>query len=89
MRIVQLPSRAAILAIRGYRRFISPLLGPNCRFYPTCSQYALEAYAKYGFIKGTLLTLRRILRCGPWHPGGVDPVPDRCDFGLRKLFRGR
>jgi putative membrane protein insertion efficiency factor len=67
--------RVLILLIRFYQRFISPLkLRPTCRFYPTCSQYALEAVTKYGFIKGTYLAIKRILKCHPFHPGGYDPV---------------
>lgn len=64
----------AIWLIRLYRRFISPLLGPTCRFSPTCSVYAIQAYEKYGFIKGSYLAFRRILRCHPFHPGGYDPL---------------
>lgn len=58
-----------------YRRFVSPLLAPRCRFYPTCSTYAFEAVATHGAVKGTYLALRRIARCHPFNPGGVDPVP--------------
>lgn len=58
-----------------YRRFLSPLLAPRCRFYPTCSAYALEAVTKYGVVKGLFLSFRRLLRCHPLHPGGYDPVP--------------
>ena len=72
---VALVARIALLMIRGYQLVLSPLLGPRCRFYPTCSQYATEAISRYGFLKGTLLSLRRILKCHPFHPGGVDPVP--------------
>ena len=61
--------------LRGYRYLISPLLGPTCRFYPTCSSYAIEAIERYGITRGTWLTLRRLIRCNPWHPGGVDKVP--------------
>ena len=61
--------------IRFYQRFISPGLGRNCRFTPTCSQYALEAIEKYGALKGGWLAFRRILRCNPFHKGGYDPVP--------------
>ncbi|WP_425358253.1 membrane protein insertion efficiency factor YidD [Thermanaerovibrio velox] len=61
--------------IRAYQVFLSPMLGKNCRFYPTCSQYAYEALSRFGLVRGTWLALRRILRCGPWHPGGYDPVP--------------
>lgn len=62
--------------IRLYRRIISPLLGPSkCRFYPTCSAYAYEAITKYGALKGGFLTVKRILKCHPFNPGGYDPVP--------------
>ena len=61
--------------IRGYQVFISPLLPPMCRFQPTCSNYALEAIANHGILKGSWLTTKRICRCHPWHPGGYDPVP--------------
>lgn len=64
--------------IRGYQLFISPLLGPRCRFYPTCSNYALEAIETHGALKGSWLALRRLLRCHPWGDGGVDPVPPAC-----------
>jgi putative membrane protein insertion efficiency factor len=58
-----------------YRRWISPVLPPSCRFYPSCSAYAIEALTVHGVLRGSWLTVRRLLRCGPWHPGGVDPVP--------------
>lgn len=61
--------------IRSYRRNLSPLRPPCCRFIPTCSQYALEALEKYGALKGSWLALRRFLRCHPFHKGGYDPVP--------------
>ena len=64
-----------ILLIRGYKRWISPLLVPSCRFYPTCSNYAIEALEKYGAIKGSWLAAKRIARCHPFHPGGIDNVP--------------
>lgn len=64
-----------VLLVRGYQLFISPLLGPRCRFYPTCSQYAIQALRTHGPFKGTWLAARRIVRCHPWHPGGHDPVP--------------
>uniref|UniRef100_A0A7C1FSZ3 Putative membrane protein insertion efficiency factor n=1 Tax=Thermomicrobium roseum TaxID=500 RepID=A0A7C1FSZ3_THERO len=67
--------RLALLLIRFYQRFISPGLPPACRFYPTCSEYGYEAIERYGIIKGGILTLRRIARCHPFHPGGYDPVP--------------
>ncbi|MFZ2631894.1 MAG: membrane protein insertion efficiency factor YidD [Desulfosalsimonadaceae bacterium] len=61
--------------IKIYQIVLSPLLGPACRFYPSCSQYAIEAISRYGALKGGLLAVKRILRCHPFHPGGVDPVP--------------
>ena len=64
-----------LLLLRFYRKLISPLLGPNCRFQPTCSMYAMIAVEKYGALKGGWLAIRRILRCHPWNPGGYDPVP--------------
>jgi len=64
-----------ILPIRVYQLVISPLLPPRCRFYPTCSQYAIEALQKHGAIRGGWLALKRILKCHPLHPGGIDPVP--------------
>jgi uncharacterized protein len=65
----------AIVLIRGYQLLISPLLPPACRFYPSCSSYALGAIAGHGILRGGWLALARIARCHPWHPGGVDPVP--------------
>jgi uncharacterized protein len=64
--------------ITFYRWFVSPLLGQNCRFYPTCSSYALEAIRLHGALRGSWLAVRRIGRCHPWNPGGVDPVPPAC-----------
>jgi putative membrane protein insertion efficiency factor len=63
------------LLIRGYQLAISPLLGPRCRFYPSCSHYAIEAIETHGALRGTWLTCRRISRCHPFHEGGFDPVP--------------
>jgi len=62
--------------IQAYRWLISPLLGPNCRFYPSCSEYALEALDRHGALRGSWLAARRLLRCHPFHPGGYDPVPE-------------
>ena len=70
-------ARAMIGAIRWYQRFISPLLGHNCRFVPTCSQYAIQALQVHGALKGTLLSVCRILRCNPFGKFGFDPVPPR------------
>ena len=66
-----------ILLIRLYQKFISPLFPAKCRYYPTCSQYTLEAIQEYGVIKGPYLGIKRILRCHPFHEGGYDPVPKR------------
>lgn len=64
-----------LIFIKFYQYFISPFIGNNCRYYPTCSAYAVEAVEKYGSLKGALLTAKRILRCHPFHAGGFDPVP--------------
>ena len=65
-----------IAAIRTYQRFISPALpAGTCRFVPSCSEYAAQAIDKYGALRGAALSARRLCRCGPWHPGGLDPVP--------------
>ncbi|MDM3870779.1 membrane protein insertion efficiency factor YidD [Porticoccus sp. W117] len=61
--------------IRGYRRFVSPLLGSNCRFHPSCSEYAIEAIEGHGALKGLYLSGRRLIKCHPFHEGGYDPVP--------------
>lgn len=61
--------------IHCYRKFISPMLGPRCRFYPSCSYYAIEAIEKYGLIRGSGLMLKRLVKCHPGHPGGIDYVP--------------
>jgi len=67
--------RVSILLLRGYQKCISPLLGTRCRFYPSCSQYAILAMTEWGFFKGAWLTVKRLVRCGPWHEGGYDPPP--------------
>lgn len=67
--------RAIVALLRGYKRLVSPILPPACRFVPTCSEYAVEAIEKHGTLRGVSLAVRRIIRCAPWHPGGVDPVP--------------
>ena len=65
--------------IRTYQWCISPLLGPRCRYYPSCSEYALQAVTAHGLLRGAWLAARRIARCHPWHAGGLDPVPPRKD----------
>ncbi len=67
-------SKLLILPIRFYQKCISPLLPATCRFYPTCSEYFIQALEKYGPFKGTYLGIKRILRCHPWNPGGYDPL---------------
>jgi putative membrane protein insertion efficiency factor len=67
--------KALSAAIRGYRYVVSPMLGPTCRFYPSCSCYAEEALQRHGALRGTYLTIRRLMRCHPWNEGGYDPVP--------------
>lgn len=69
------PANLAGLLIRGYRYAISPLFGQHCRFYPSCSAYALEAIESHGLKRGSWLAIRRLSRCHPWHEGGIDPVP--------------
>jgi len=68
-------AKPLIWLVRAYQLVISPLVPPSCRFYPTCSHYAIEALQKHGALKGGWLAVRRIVRCHPWHPGGHDPVP--------------
>ena len=68
-------ARPLVALVRGYQRWISPALPPTCRFFPSCSAYAVEALQVHGLLRGTALTAWRLLRCAPWHPGGVDPVP--------------
>ncbi|HLC15198.1 MAG TPA: membrane protein insertion efficiency factor YidD [Thermodesulfovibrionia bacterium] len=63
-----------IVCLKIYQKVISPVLPPGCRFYPTCSNYALEAVTRYGFLKGVRLTVTRLIRCHPFNPGGYDPV---------------
>ncbi|NSL51056.1 membrane protein insertion efficiency factor YidD [Calidifontibacillus erzurumensis] len=65
--------------IRFYQKFISPLKPPTCRFYPSCSNYGLEAFKRFGVLKGSYLTVIRILKCHPFHPGGFDPVPEKIE----------
>lgn len=66
----------AIFLIRLYQWTVSPLLGPRCRFYPSCSHYALQSVQRFGALRGSWLALVRLLRCHPWQPGGYDPVPE-------------
>jgi uncharacterized protein len=82
-------SSVAVLLIRGYRKVLSPFVGatslgnPRCKYHPSCSAYALAAYGEFGFLRGSVLTLWRLLRCNPWSHGGVDYVHDQRIFPLR------
>jgi uncharacterized protein len=73
----------AVAPIRVYQRLVSPLLGPRCKYYPSCSEYAAQAITKFGILRGLVLAGWRVLRCNPWSHGGVDPVEDQ------RLFRPR
>uniref|UniRef100_A0A7C3RMS7 Putative membrane protein insertion efficiency factor n=1 Tax=Dictyoglomus thermophilum TaxID=14 RepID=A0A7C3RMS7_DICTH len=76
-----------VLVIKIYKRFISPILPSSCRFYPTCSSYALEAIERFGVFEGSILAIKRILRCHPFNPGGYDPVPTKEELLELKLQR--
>ncbi len=76
-----------VLPIRAYQVVVSPLLGPRCRFYPSCSAYAVESLRTHGPGRGTLLAGRRLLRCHPWNPGGLDPVPPSTRSGADPTAR--
>lgn len=73
--LVGLPRLVLLGALRLYQLYISPMRPPTCRFYPSCSQYAVLAVTRHGALRGTWLAARRLLRCNPWNPGGVDDVP--------------
>jgi putative membrane protein insertion efficiency factor len=68
--------RVLIALVRGYQLLVSPFLGNNCRYYPSCSAYTIEAMEKWGPLRGIWMGIKRVSRCHPWHEGGVDPVPD-------------
>ena len=72
-------ARILIGLVRAYQLVLSPLLGPRCRFQPTCSHYAIEAFRRFGMIKGSWLAVKRVLKCHPLNPGGDDPVPPKTD----------
>jgi putative membrane protein insertion efficiency factor len=81
--VLLMPRNAAVLLLRGYRAAISPLYGDVCRYYPSCSSYALQAIQEHGLVIGSALAARRVARCHPWAAGGVDDVP------LKKKHRYR
>ena len=72
---VRAPALLLLLVLKGYQRFISPMTPPTCKFYPSCSQYAVIAVQRHGALRGTALAVWRVLRCNPWNLGGVDDVP--------------
>lgn len=84
--LAALPRRALMLLVRGYRLLLKPWLGNQCRFEPTCSQYALDALERHGALRGSALATGRLLRCHPWCAGGCDPVPDRFPNPAAGLF---
>lgn len=81
----RLPILAAVGVVRAWQLCMSPVIGPTCRFHPTCSHYAIEALRSHGLLRGGWLTIRRIARCHPWHPGGLDPVPPTADESRRHV----
>ncbi|MBI3227806.1 MAG: membrane protein insertion efficiency factor YidD [Mycolicibacterium cosmeticum] len=72
-------ARSVIVVIQLYRTMVSPLRLPTCRFTPTCSEYAVDALTEWGLIRGGWLAVVRLAKCGPWHRGGWDPIPERCE----------
>lgn len=79
--IRRLPRNVLITLIRGYQQVLSPLFPPTCKFYPSCSHYAITALSTYGFMRGGWLALKRVVRCNPFSNGGFDPVPVPSDKG--------
>lgn len=77
MKLSDLPRKLLTALVRAYQLLLSPLLGPRCRFYPSCSHYAVEAIQRHGAVRGSWLAARRIVRCHPLNEGGLDPVPER------------
>jgi uncharacterized protein len=76
-RLLRVPAATVVLLLRLWQLVVSPLYGPTCRFYPSCSAYALEAVTVHGSLRGSWYAVRRLARCHPWSPGGYDPVPPR------------
>lgn len=88
-RAVGVLARGVIAVIEAYRHMISPLRLPSCRFMPTCSQYAVDALTEYGLLRGGWLAIIRLGKCGPWHRGGWDPIPERSGAGDGCVPEGR
>ncbi len=86
--VVRAPGRLVVLALRGYQRYISPMTPPTCRYYPSCSQYAVIAVQRHGLLRGAALATWRLLRCNPWSAGGVDDVPERAPRGHHHVHVG-
>jgi putative membrane protein insertion efficiency factor len=84
--VLLVPRNLSVLVLRVYRAVISPLYGDVCRYYPSCSSYALQAIQQYGVVRGSWLGVRRIARCHPWAAGGVDDVPERPDGEYRNKY---
>jgi putative membrane protein insertion efficiency factor len=82
-------NRVFIFLLKGYKKYISPVMGKNCRFYPTCSQYAVQAFSKYSFLKAFLKSFWRVLRCNPFHPGGYDPVDKKTQIMDKNIKKGK
>lgn len=76
-----------LIIIKFYKKFISPVLPPSCRFYPTCSHYAYEAIEKHGALSGSWLAIKRVARCHPFNPGGIDPVPEPKKHSHQNKFK--
>ncbi len=86
-RLARAIGRLLVLPIRAYQRFISPLLGDRCRFYPSCSEYMARAITKHGPLRGAYLGTRRLIRCHPWNPGGFDDVPEMFSWRRHHHFQ--
>ena len=82
-RLRSIPARVLVFAIELYRTYVSPTRMPTCRFTPTCSEYAVDALREYGAVRGLGLTVVRLAKCAPWHPGGWDPIPERSGSGAQ------
>lgn len=89
MDIVPIVRKIFSLPIHFYRKFISPMKAPCCKYYPSCSRYALDAVEKHGIFKGTALSVWRVLRCNPWSVGGIDPVPEKFVFTVAGFEKRR
>ena len=84
----RLPAQVLAVPLLAYRYGISPVIGPRCRFHPSCSTYSLEALQRFGALRGAWLAGARIARCHPWHPGGVDPLPDTFESAAPARYLG-